>query len=163
MLKLDFSPILNTVDRQHLGFPQDAVAVVQGIYEGASTVISTPLGDSRPIPIRRGNIQGDMLSPFLFTLFIEPLMHWLHVNERGYRCGTAPHHVDVVSASAYADDLLIDAGSIADLDRQAAKVHAFAAWTGMAISSPKSVATSILHGGSHMAPHRCTVPAHRPP
>ena len=31
--------------------------------------------------VERGTIQGDALSPFLFLLYLEPLLRWLHVEE----------------------------------------------------------------------------------
>ena len=116
---------------------------------------------TRRDPISRGNIQVNTLSPFLFTLFMEPLMRWLHVNERGYRCATAPQLV--VSASAYADDLLIAASNTTDLNKQAAKVHAFAAWT--AWRCPVAKALHWHHAqpyGPVNNSHRCGLPTQTP-
>ena len=56
-----------------LGFPQDAIRVVDSIYTDVTTQIRTPTGISAPIPINRGTIQGDHLSPLLFLLYVEPV------------------------------------------------------------------------------------------
>ena len=62
-----------------LGFPTDAIEAVKHLYTQASTQIRLPSGgNTDPIPVERGTIQGDTLSPFLFLLYI-PLLQWLLV------------------------------------------------------------------------------------
>ena len=63
-----------------LGFLTDAIEAVKHLYTQASTQIRLPSGGSTdPIPVERGTIQGDTLSTFLFLLYLEPLLRWLHV------------------------------------------------------------------------------------
>jgi hypothetical protein len=62
----------------------DAIEVVKNLYSNAITSIHTPYGDTPPIKMERGTIQGDSLSPFLFILYLEPLLRWLRVGARGY-------------------------------------------------------------------------------
>ena len=70
------------MDHVRLGFPTDAIEAVKHLYTQASTQIRLPSGGSTdPIPVERGTIQGDTLSPFLFLLYLEPLLRWLHVEE----------------------------------------------------------------------------------
>lgn len=84
VLFLDLTSAFNTVDHAKLirimldlGFPPEAVGIVGNLYVGAtSTVRVGNIGDTAPIPILRGTIQGDTLSPFLFLVFIEPLLRW---------------------------------------------------------------------------------------
>eukprot|EP00887_Chlorella_sp_A99_P007536 scaffold28.g7536.t1 len=94
MLYVDFCAAFDMVDHDKLmqlmhdmGFPHHAVRAVQHLYTEAHTTIRTAFGDSEPIPIDRDTLQGDSLSPFLFLLFIEPLLRWLHVGGRGYQHG----------------------------------------------------------------------------
>jgi len=69
-----------------LGFPTDAIDTVKNLYEDATTQITLPSGGStQKIPVERGTIQGDTLSPFLFLLYMEHLLRWLHVGGREYR------------------------------------------------------------------------------
>jgi hypothetical protein len=86
-LVVDFTSASNTTDHDRmlwimydLGFPTDAIEAVKHLYTQASTQIRLPSGGSTdPIPVERGTIQGETLSPFLFLLYLEPLLRWLHV------------------------------------------------------------------------------------
>jgi hypothetical protein len=67
----------------------DTIEVVKDLYSGAHTQIKTPHGLKPPIPIERGTIQGDSLSPFLFMLYMEPLLRWLQAGGKGYTPGAS--------------------------------------------------------------------------
>ena len=151
---LDLKKAFDSVDHARLfaimralGFPADAIKVVEGLHTGAFTTLQTNFGSSCPIPIRRGNIQGDSMSPLLFIIFIEPLLRWLQINDRGYRCRSTqacnPHYANTLAA---ADDLALLSGSAKQLQVQLHKVEAFTAWSGMSISPPKSVLSAVLWG-----------------
>ena len=76
-----------------LGFPTDAIEAVKHLYTQASTQIRLPSGgNTDPIPVERGTIQGDTLSLLLFLLYLEPLLRWLHVGGRGYNYACADSH-----------------------------------------------------------------------
>jgi len=68
-----------------LSFPSDAIEVVKNLYQNATTQVRLPQGGhTGQIPVERGTIQGDTLSPFLFLLYMEPFLRWLQVGGRGY-------------------------------------------------------------------------------
>jgi hypothetical protein len=52
----------------------------------------TPYGNTPTIPIHRGTLQGDTLSPFLFTIFMEPLLRRLSIGSKGYK---PKHHLEL--------------------------------------------------------------------
>ena len=129
---LDIKSAFNSVDHdclfrilQALGIPQDVLDIIIDLHHGASTCISTNHGKTAPVSLRRGTIQGDSLSPLLFILFLEPLVRWLQVNDRGYRCmsasSTCPHYANVLAA---ADDLALMSGSSDQMQVQLNEVQA---------------------------------------
>ena len=115
---IDFSNAFDTLDHDKLlqlmwdqGFPSHAVEVVRGLHTGACTTIRTSFGESDSIDIERGSLQGYGLSPFLFLLFIDPLLRWLHQGGRGYRPGCLTDAADAerhaCDAPAFADDVAV--------------------------------------------------------
>ena len=96
-----------------LGFPTDAIDTVKNLYENATAQVRLSSGASTNcIHVERGTIQGDTLSPFLFLLYMEPLLCWLHLGGRGYKHGCVPdqnttdsHLANNLSSAAFADDL----------------------------------------------------------
>ena len=95
---VDFSSAFNTVTHAGLleimrrkGFPEDAIAAVGAMYSESVTSI-LPHGRTRPIPILRGTIQGDCLSPLLWNIFMDPLLRWLETGDRGYKLRSWPPH-----------------------------------------------------------------------
>ena len=79
-------------------------------------------GNTAPIHIHMGTLQGDILSPFLFTIFMEPLLRWLVVGSRGYRPSYQSHKstttIITYDDHGYTDDVSITAGSIQNLKIQ---------------------------------------------
>ena len=154
LVMVDLKEAFDTIDHHRmikvirdLGYPEDAIQVVQGLYENASTKVTTPYGHTPAIQIQRGTLQGDSLSPFLFILYLEPLLRWLTVGARGYHPGVlrtlspGTHFTN----TAYADDLSVYTGSQSDLHVQLDKVSAYCTWAGLIISHQKTLATAALY------------------
>jgi hypothetical protein len=91
-----------------------------------------------PIPILRGTIQGDTLSPYLFIIFLEPLLRWLQTGKHGYPFQTSK---STVSSAAYADDLVIISNKSPSLQIQLNKIDNFCNWVGMDLGISKCAIT----------------------
>jgi hypothetical protein len=119
LMMVDFSEAFDTIDHDHLpailydlGYPVDAIEVIKNLYTRAMAQISTPHGLMQPIPIDRGTIQGDNLSPFLSINYLEPLLRWLKEGGQGYAPGVLKKaeagraaELQQVTDVTYADDL----------------------------------------------------------
>ena len=149
----DFRSAFNGTDHtilfaimEDLGMPPSYIEACRQLYAQSKTYYMTPHGDTAPINIDRGTLQGDTLSPFLFTLFIEPLMRWLRVGSRGYR--PTGHKPDTFVLSydehGYADDISITTETLPNLKTQLHKLHLFSEYTGLELEIPKCVVTGAL-------------------
>ena len=86
-----------------LGYLEDAVILIGNIYSQSTTIFTGEhFGKTKPIPIQRSTIQGDTLSPYLFLMFLEPLLRWSQRGKNRYTFGIFKL---TVSSATYADDL----------------------------------------------------------
>jgi hypothetical protein len=135
---------------RELGFPECYTQTCEQLYKVAGTYYMTPHGNTPTIPIHRGTIQGDTLSPFLFTIFMEPLLRWLSIGSRGYRsmqqtkqpAGTYMSYDD----HGYAADISITTVTLDNLQIQIKKLHLFSKYTGLELETTKCEATGALWG-----------------
>jgi hypothetical protein len=57
-----------------LGFPEFYINTCEQLYKVPGTYYMTPRGNTPTIPIHHGTLQEKAISPFLFTIFMEPLL-----------------------------------------------------------------------------------------
>jgi len=130
------------------GFQDSYTDTCKQLYEVSNTYYMTPHGNTSLISIRRGTLQGDTLSPFLVTIFMEPLLQWLAVGSRGY-CPTYQPHKSITAIityddHGYVDDVIITAGTLQNLKIQLKKLHLFSKYTGLQLETTKCEATGTL-------------------
>jgi hypothetical protein len=120
----DLEGVFNAADHRimfkhmrQLGMPPTFVDTCEQLYGVSTTTYITPYGPTPSIDVNRGTLQGDTLSPFLFTLFLAPSLRWLTVGSRGYCPGAPATSVDPTESTAsypghgFADDLSLVTGS----------------------------------------------------
>jgi hypothetical protein len=92
IMHADLNGFINVADHRimfkhmrQLGMLSIFVDTCEQLYDVSTTNSNTPYGSTPAIDINPGTLQGGTLSPFLFTLFLEPFLRWLTVGRRGYR------------------------------------------------------------------------------
>lgn len=150
LLYIDFKNAFGSIDHArllaimtNLGYLEDVVHLIGNIYSHSHTIYTGEhFGHTPKISIQRGTIQGDTLSPYLFLIFLEPLLRWLqkghHTRHHGYTFGTSK---STVNTAAYADDLTIITKSLSTIKQQLQKLDHFCVWAGMDLSIPKCALT----------------------
>mgnify|MGYP001950475181 CR=1 FL=1 len=164
---IDFKCAFNAVDHDilfrfmtDLGMPDEFVDTCRHLYSCSSTAYMTPYGPTPPISVDRGTLQGDTLSPFLFLLFMEPLLRWLQIGSRGYQPtpfqvqdGNPEHlpHTYTYDGHAYADDISIVTDTVPNMERQVQKLQHFSDFTCTQPNPPKCAVTGALHSQGNAA------------
>ena len=141
ILYIDFKNAFGSIDHarllaimKDLEYPNDTINLIGNIYsQSTTTFIGEHFGKTQPIPIQRGTIQGDILSPYLF-IFLEPLLRWLQQGNNGYTFGTSKVKI---SSAAYKDGLAAIANKLKSLQIQLNKLDKFCEWAGIDLGISK--------------------------
>ena len=146
ILYIDFKNAFGSIDHARLlaimkifGYPSDVIHLIGNIYSQSSTIFyGEHFGKTLLIPIQRGTIQRDILSPYLFIIFLESLLRLLQQGDNGYTFRTSKVQI---SSATYADDLTTIANKLKSLQAQLNKLDKFCEWAGMNLEIPKCAIT----------------------
>jgi len=94
------------------------------------------------IQLDTGTVQGLVLSPLLFDLFINALLRLLDSTGISHKVRNAPEW----NHQAFADDLSLYTENTDDANTLLRLVQQFQDWSGLKISTKKSLATGALYG-----------------
>ena len=146
MIFLDQEKAFDRVNRTHikrclkrLGFPNSFVTAIVNTLKGSSAQILVNGHLTNTIYTTRGVRQGDPLSPFLYTIALEPLLYATENLEGSHP--TSDRHKPETSL-AYADDALFFCRNITDANLLSWKIELFQMASGAKINTSKSFAIS---------------------
>lgn len=154
---LDFAKAFDTVSHAALvsvlrekGLPVGFCDYIARLYDTAQTTLAVGNDRSEPVVVGRGVRQGDPLSPLLFNMALDVVLASLP-KEVGYRL-----EGELVSALAYADDLVLLAGSKAGMQAAIDAVAGAGESLGLQLSRDKSSVLSMVPDGKRKKPHYVT-------
>jgi len=104
--------------------------------------ITVGTGCSAPIQLDTGTVQGSVLSPLLFDLFLNALLRLLDATGITHGIKRTPQW----NHAAFADDLSIYVSTTSDGNKLLEVIYEFESWSGLRISIPKSVVTGAMYG-----------------
>jgi hypothetical protein len=171
----DFKGAFNAADHRimfkhmrQLGMPPTFVDTCEPLYGVSSTDYITPYSSTPSMDINRGTLQEDTLSPFMFTLLLEPFLRWLTVGSMGYLPGAPTTNADPSEPTAtylghgFADDFSLATVSPPNMSIQLRKLSLFSAYTCMTVNIQKCCITGALwRSGSALSLANCTLLASR--
>ena len=126
---------------ERLGLSGSVLQVVQNIYSEATVAVRTGRESyTPPIPQQRGVKQGCPLSPILFNIVLEGLLHHLSTSPAGYSLAG-----NTINALAYADDICVAAASKAEVQDLLDRCVAFADWAGFHFNARKCGSLCLIN------------------
>ena len=137
-----------------MGFPIHIIDLIRKLYAKQQSVVRTSAGTSAWLKVRRGVRQGCVLSPYLFNVYAERARREaLDGYDKGFRIGGR-----VINNLRYADDIVLIATSVSDLQQLVDRVRLASQKLGLIINTAKNkvmvsaratvVASIIVNGQS---------------
>jgi len=122
-----------------LGVPD--VDFLDDLYSKSWMQMTVGTGCSAPIQLDTGTVQGSVLSPLLFDLFLNALLRLLDATgiTHGIKRTSQWNH------AVFADNLSIFVCTVRDANKLLDVIHEFEFWSGLRISIPKSLATGAMY------------------
>lgn len=146
---IDFAKAFDSVAHEHIicalkqrGMDGHMVELIKDSYVGCTTRVKCRSTETKEIEMKVGVKQGDPMSPLLFNLALDPLIHTLEVAGFG-----VTWNEECIATLAFADDLVLLSGSPEHMEEQLKLLEQFCASTGLAVQ-PKKCHGFIIEGGA---------------
>jgi hypothetical protein len=107
---------------------------IMSCYQGCKAFLKTPIGNTECFPILRGVRQGDVLSPLLFNIAMNPIYEHIRNKFTGYQF----NDLVKVNILAFVDDIALIAKSKEELSEMINELDKFCIYSGMEINAKKT-------------------------
>ena len=116
---IDFSKAFDSIDRSVMfeilelyGIPKPVLDAIRLLYTNNTSTVLSPDGETPPIDIKAGILQGDTLAPFLFIVVVDYVLHMsLDLSkEKGLEIKprtSQRHPAEYITDTDFADDISI--------------------------------------------------------
>lgn len=139
---IDFKQAFDTVDHgllwqkmYHVGVSAKLIRLISRLYKDSNVRVCSNGRYSKSFPVNEGVLQGESLSPFLFSLFLADIEKFYR--DRGFEGLSIDSETDVLLL-LYADDLVILGRSPVDLDRKLRALEEYARRNKLTVNTEKS-------------------------
>jgi exonuclease III len=154
MIFVDFRKAFDSVSRALLpsileayGVPLPLRVAICSLYENTSAAVRTRDGTTDRFTTESGVLQGDVLAPFLFTLYIDiALRAAIPSDEDGFeveRRRSSRYAAKLLSVLAYADDLVLISSTWRGAQRMLSRLEAVCKGLGLVINTDKTKSMSF--------------------
>ena len=135
---------------EDLGYPKNIGELIGNLYINSTTSFhGNHFGAIPLILINIGTIQGDTINPYLFIIFLDPLLRWLGKNNIGYHFKTSTTTCDTLT---YVDNLAIITDNLVNKQPQIHKLQKFSEWSHLDLKLTKCAITKSPNK-SKLEPH----------
>ena len=148
---VDFAGAYDSVDHarlllklERIGVRGPVLSIIAEMLNGRTTVGRTVEGDTSEVRVTRGLPQGHVLSPMLFSLFVNDLLLRLQKAGEGVRGGSKLANTP---ALAYADDIVLIDRKMAGLQSKLDIVRMWSEDWGMTVNLKKGKTEHMVFGG----------------
>lgn len=150
-LFIDFKKAFDSVPQSKLwayphsvGMSSKFLRILAGFYNQATIQVKAKDGLSEQVDVSEGVLQGEILSPLLFILYLGDIVKFFA--ERG-AVGVSLNAIRDLLLLLYADDLVILANSPVELTRMIMIMEEYCAWKGLTVNISKTKIVVFRKGG----------------
>ena len=147
---MDFKKAIDSINRpvmfpvlRHYGIPNPIVNAIKVLYSNSSSAVIVDESNSEPFDVTTGILQGDVLAPFLFTIFVDYLLGKASGPDSGVVTCPRPsrrYPAKMLNDLDFADDIALLKSSTAmpRAQSQLTRTADAAAELGLVISAPET-------------------------
>ena len=151
---VDFSKAFDSISREKMfkilslyGIPTKIVNAIRSLYDGSTSFVSTPEGDSDTFPVTTGVLQGDTLAPFLFIIVLDYALR-IAMKDKELGIKIKPRYSSRYPAKYltdldFADDIVLLSESIKNAQSLLLKLEEAAKTVGLRINYKKTKAMTL--------------------
>lgn len=127
-----------------LGLSSKILRVLMDIYNNASAYVRLGAEDSGRFDITEGVLQGEILSPILFILFVSDFEKYFR--DRNFRGISIDGHTDLLIPT-FADDSVLLCHSIVDVQRKLRALEDYCSLNGLTVNTSKTKVLPFRESG----------------